>query len=192
MELIDFLSQPWQWYIAGPLIALVMFVLLYLGRTFGVSSTLRTSCTLVGAGRTNKFFDFDWRDQRWNLVFAAGAILGGLISSLWLANSEPIMLAANTQTDLTELGIGFSSGDTFLPASLFSWDALSTLPGIMAMIVGGFLVGFGARYAGGCTSGHGIMGLSNLQWPSLLAVIGFFLGGLITTHFFLPIIVQSL
>jgi uncharacterized membrane protein YedE/YeeE len=52
------------------------------------------------------------------------------------------------------------------------------------LLVGGVLIGFGTRYAGGCTSGH-VSGLSNLQIPSLKAVIGFF-GGLIMSYFYSP------
>jgi len=78
----------------------------------------------------------------------------------------------------------------FVPASLFSWGSLFSLRGFILMVVGGFLIGFGTRYAGGCTSGHAIMGLSTLQLPSLIAVIGFFAGGLLMTHLFLPLILS--
>ena len=187
--LLEIVSQPWAWYVAGPMIALVMFTLFYLGRTFGVSSTMRTACSLAGGGRCNAFFDLDLREHRWNLVFILGAVVGGLLASTFLGNPEPLALAVETQRDLAALGvIGADETLGLMPASLFSWDALFSLPGLLAMVVGGFLVGFGARYAGGCTSGHGITGLSTLQWPSLLAVSGFFVGGLLTTHFVLPLI----
>jgi uncharacterized membrane protein YedE/YeeE len=58
------------------------------------------------------------------------------------------------------------------------------------IVVGGFLVGFGTRYAGGCTSGHAIMGLSNLQWPSLVATISFMVGGFIMANLILPFILK--
>lgn len=184
-DVIEFISQPWPWYVAGPLIAVVMFSLLYLGKTFGVSSTLRSTCAMIGAGRTSDFFRFDWQNQIWNLVFVAGAMAGGFVVAQWLPNPEPIQLASETVARLQALGIEDPGAD-YLPASIFQWEALLTLKGWITLVGGGFLVGFGTRYAGGCTSGHAISGLSNLQLPSLLAVIGFFIGGLIMTYYILP------
>ena len=184
-DVIEILSRSWPWYVAGPLIALVMFILLFLGKTFGVSSTLRTTCAAAGAGRTSDFFRFDWKNQTWNLAFVAGAMTGGFVVAEWLPDPEPIRLASETVVRLQRLGIE-NPGEEYLPGSLFRWEALLTFRGLMILIGGGFLVGFGARYAGGCTSGHAISGLSNLQLPSLIAVIGFFAGGLIMTHFILP------
>ena len=184
-DVIEFLSQPWPWYVAGPLIAAVMFTLLFLGRNFGVSSTLRSTCAAVGAGKTSDFFRFDWKNQTWNLVFVAGAMVGGFVVAQWIPNPEPIQLAEATVTRLQALNIE-NPGATYLPEGLFRWEALLTLRGLIMLVGGGFLVGFGARYAGGCTSGHAISGLSNLQLPSLIAVIGFFIGGLVMTYFILP------
>jgi uncharacterized membrane protein YedE/YeeE len=85
--------------------------------------------------------------------------------------------------------LGFSTiGESLLPPELFSWDAVFSIKGFLILVVGGFLVGFGTRYAGGCTSGHAITGLSSLQLPSLIAVIGFFIGGLIMINFIYPIL----
>ena len=162
-----------------------MFVLLYLGKTFGVSSTLRSTCAALGAGRSSDFFRYNWKDQTWNLVFVAGAMVGGFIAAQWLRDPEPIQLAEQTVARLQALGIE-QPGTELLPESIFRWEALLTVPGFVMLVVGGFLVGFGARYAGGCTSGHAISGLSNLQLPSLIAVIGFFIGGLIATYFITP------
>ena len=184
-DVIVWISQPWPWYVAGPLLAAVMFILLYLGKNFGVSSTLRSTCAAVGAGKTSDFFRFDWRNQTWNLVFVAGAMVGGFIVAQWLPNPEPMQLAEATVIRLQALGIA-NPGATYLPESIFRWEALLTLRGLIMLVGGGFLVGFGARYAGGCTSGHAISGLSNLQLPSLIAVIGFFIGGLTMTYFILP------
>ena len=184
-DVIDWLSQPWPWYVAGPLMAAVMFSLLYLGRTFGVSSTLRSTCTALGAGRTSEFFRIDWKDQVWNLVFVAGAMVGGFIVAQWLPDPERIQLAGDTVARLQSLGIE-NPGAEYLPDSIFRWESPLTGRGFIMLVGGGFLVGFGARYAGGCTSGHAISGLSNLQIPSLIAVIGFFIGGLIMTYFILP------
>ncbi len=184
--MIEFLSQPWPWYISGPLIALVMFLLLWVGGNFGVSSTLRSICSISGAGRYSSFFNFNWKRERWNLVFVLGAIIGGYIASTFLQSEAPLALSKATVEDLSQLNIPFH-GD-IAPIELFSWKSLMTLKGSFIMVVGGFLVGFGTRWAGGCTSGHAISGLSNLQLPSLIAVIGFFIGGLIMTFLIFPLI----
>jgi uncharacterized membrane protein YedE/YeeE len=184
MELI---KEPWPWYMSGPCIALVMFLLLYFGRTFGMSSNLRTICAIGGAGRHSEFFKFDWKSQKWNLIVMLGAILGGFIAHFFLSNPIDINLSDNTVRDLNALGFT-NTGQSLLPPELFSWEAVFSLKGMLILIIGGFLVGFGTRYAGGCTSGHAITGLSSLQLPSLIAVIGFFIGGLIMIHLIYPIL----
>ncbi len=184
---MEYILQPWPWYVSGPLIAIVMFLLLYFGRTFGMSSNLRTLCAIGGAGKKIEFFKFDWKSQRWNLIVVLGAILGGFIAHFLLSNPTDVDLSQNTIQDLNALGFE-NAGKTLLPPELFSWDAVFSLKGLSILIIGGFLVGFGTRYAGGCTSGHAITGLSSLQLPSLVAVVGFFLGGLIMIHFIYPIL----
>ncbi|MBS3967701.1 MAG: YeeE/YedE family protein [Truepera sp.] len=187
MGILEALSQPWPWYIAGPLIGLTVPLLLLLGnKHFGVSENFRTVCAMI----PNKvpFLNYNWRAQTWNLVFALGILLGGLVAGVLLANPEPLRVASATTDDLAALGVAVDG--EFVPASLFSWSNLFTLQGFILMVVGGFLIGFGTRYAGGCTSGHAIMGLSELQLPSLIAVIGFFAGGLLMTHLLLPLILS--
>jgi len=184
--MIETISQPWPWYIAGPMIALVMFSLLLVGGNFGVSSTLRTFCTLGGAGKRIAFFDFDYKSQMWNVVFVLSAIIGGYIATHYLSSSQPLDLSQATIDDLNALNIEFNGG--FAPTAFFTWDSLLTLKGFLVLVVGGFLVGFGTRWAGGCTSGHAISGLSNLQLPSLIAVVGFFIGGLVMTFLIFPFI----
>ena len=181
---IAFLSQPWSWYASGIGIALVWFLLHYFSKTFGVSSTLRTLCSLSGVGKRCSFFDFDTKSQRWNLAFVFGAILGGYIANTFLKDPNLLQLNPKTIFDLGKLGVLFQGN--FAPESLFSWEGLKTIKGFTVLVIGGFLVGFGARWAGGCTSGHAISGLSNLQLPSLIAVIGFFIGGLFATFVLLP------
>ncbi len=184
---MDFLIHPWPWYVAGPLIALVMFLLLYFGESFGMSSNLRTICSMAGGGKATNFFRFDWKSQQWNLVFLFGAVLGGFLSANYLTSEAPILLNPSTVNALE--GLGFAKPTSaYLPKKLFGVSALQSLSGISILLFGGFLVGFGARYAGGCTSGHAISGLSNLQVPSLLAVIGFFIGGLTMVHLFFPLL----
>lgn len=184
--MLELLRQPWPWYVSGAAIALIMVLLLFFGKSFGVSANLRTMCTIAGAGKRVKFFDFDWKTQKWNLLFLFGSVLGGVIASTLLHNDEPLKLSAATVNDLKSLGIAFDGG--LNPSALFGAEVLGSAKGILILLIGGVLVGFGARYAGGCTSGHAISGLSNLQIPSLIAVAGFFIGGLVMTHLLLPFI----
>ena len=184
---MDYILNPWPYYVSGPAIAVVMFLLLYFGKTFGMSSNLRTLCSIGGAGKKIEFFKFDWKAQKWNLVVVAGAIIGGFIATQFLSNPINIELSESTVKDLTELGFQ-NAGQSLLPAELFSWENVFSLKGFLILAIGGFLVGFGTRYAGGCTSGHAITGLSSLQLPSLIAVIGFFIGGLVMIHFIYPIL----
>lgn len=182
---MEYILAPWPWYVVGPLITLVMFLMLYFGKSFGISSSLRTVCAIGGAGKVADFFKFDWRAQIWNLIFIGGTVLGGFIASNYLSDNTPMILSTDTLVSLADLGIGEPTNE-LIPTEIFSWETLFTRRGMFIMIIGGFLIGFGSRYAGGCTSGHAISGLSNLQLPSLIAVIGFFIGGIITTYLLLP------
>jgi len=185
--MIEFLLQPWPWYFSGPMIAFVLFLLLWTGKSFGMSSNLRTLCAAMGAGKNLSFFQFDWKAQRWNLVVATGAVLGGFIAANFLSTSTAVAISPATILQLNEMGI-LDAGQSYMPEKLFSLNAFGAVKSIFLLSLGGFFVGFGARYAGGCTSGHAISGLSNFQLPSLIAVIGFFVGGLIVNHFILPIL----
>ncbi len=182
---MDTILQPWPWYVAGPLISIAMFLLFYFGKKFGVSSNFETTCAAIGAGKFVDFFKFDWRKNKWHITFILGLILGGFISNQWLSVNENIALQAKTIQDLSEIGIQ-NAGSSFLPPEIFSLDALFSIKGFLILLSAGILVGFGARYAGGCTSGHGIVGLSSLSKESFIAVAGFFIGGLFMTWFILP------
>lgn len=184
---MDLIYEPWPWYVSGPLIALVMFLLLMVGKKFGMSSNLRTLCTICGADKTTDFFKFDWKAQRWNLVVVLGAIIGGFIGSHWLSTDIAVAINPETVSDLNTLGFE-SAGKAYLPTELFDTAALTDLKSLVLLSIGGLLVGFGARYADGCTSGHAISGLSNLELPSLIAVIGFFIGGLVMIHLIFPLL----
>jgi uncharacterized membrane protein YedE/YeeE len=184
--MLEFISQPWTWWVSGILISATMFVLLYFGQSFGFSSNLRTLCSAAGGGKLVKFFDFNWKTQSWNLVFLLGAILGGFIAKTFLSTGEPVAISESTIQDLAKLG--FSAPQSVQPTELFSWESAFTLKGFLVLALGGLMVGFGSRYAGGCTSGHAISGLSDLQLPSLIAVIGFFIGGLVMTFLIFPLI----
>ncbi|WP_370225558.1 YeeE/YedE family protein [Mesoflavibacter sp.] len=183
---MEFFLQPWSWLLSGFLIALIMFFLLIMGKTFGMSSNLRTFCAICGGGKFSQLFNFNWREQSWNLLVVLGAILGGFVAKNFMTDGTMPQISNATKEGLTQ--IGFSEDNDYLPKELFSAEALQEPKTIIILIVGGLLIGFGTRYAGGCTSGHAITGLSNLQRPSLLAVIGFFIGGLIMVHLLFPLI----
>ncbi len=183
--MFDFLIQPWPWYVGGPLIGLMVPLLLWLGgNKFGISSNLRHLCSACDVYRID-YFNYDWKDKGgWNLLFAVGVVIGGFLAGEILENPEPVAIAENTRITLQNIGVDQFQG--LMPADLFNWSVLGTPSGLTMLALGGFLVGFGARYAGGCTSGHAITGIANLQVGSLVAVIGFFVGGLIVTHWILP------
>ncbi|MEX0681189.1 MAG: YeeE/YedE thiosulfate transporter family protein [Balneolales bacterium] len=185
--MFEWLIQPWPWYVAGPVIGLTVPLLLILGnKEFGISSNFRHICAACLPGRI-PFFQYDWKlEGSWNLMFVLGVIIGGFLGGYVFQNPQPIALSSATIADLEQLGLTDFSG--FVPSEVFSWGNLFSIQGLIIMVLGGFLVGFGTRYGGGCTSGHAITGLSNLQLPSLIAVIGFFIGGLVVTHLFYPLI----
>ena len=153
---MEWVLQPWPWYIAGPLIGLMVPALLLLsGKTFGVSTSFQHLGAMCSPNSRLPYLkNYDWRSNQWRIVFVAGIVLGAFVGAQYLS-IEPL---------------------SFLPADYYS------LGGMIRLAIGGLLVGFGVRYAGGCTSGHTIMGLSNLQWSSLVASISFFIGGLLVTH----------
>lgn len=147
-------TAPWPWYVAGPLLGLfVPLFLLLTGRELGISSSFRHACALLlpsGARKGIPYLDYKVAEQGlWQLVFVAGLILGGFISETWLGGAGIALV---------------------LPES---W----TLAGGLALALGGVLVGFGTRWADGCTSGHTINGLAQLQVSSLVASVGFMVGG---------------
>ncbi len=184
---MDLIYESWPWYVAGPLIALVMFLLLFAGKQFGMSSNLRTMCSAGGAGKVADFFKFNWKEERWNLLVVVGAVIGGFIASQFMSNNTVEINPEIAEQLSNDYQIN-SAGQAYMPPELFSTEQLSNPFVLGVLLIGGLLVGFGARYAGGCTSGHAISGLSNLQLPSLIAVIGFFIGGLVMIHAIFPII----
>jgi len=180
------ISSPWPWYVAGPVIGLFVPALLFVGNAvFGVSSSLRHACAALRPGKV-EYFRYDWKKNGlWNLLFVSGVLVGGFLASR-ISGHPSIAIAEATRLDLVKLGIHDFSG--LVPRELFHWSALLSFKGSVLILGGGFLIGFGTAYAGGCTSGHAISGLADFQLPSLVAVIGFFAGGLIATHFLLPLI----
>ncbi len=190
IDLKDFISQPWPWWVGGLMIAFIMFVLIFFGKEFGISENFRTMCAADGAGDMAPFFKFEWGSKGWNLLVALGAMFGGYLAANYFTppGQNLAHISAATVASLQELNIQVTEGQVPLVPDFFNWEALFTFKGFLVIIIGGFLVGFGARYAGGCTSGHAISGLSTLQLPSLIAVIGFFIGGLIMTYLIFPLI----
>lgn len=175
---------PWPWYVGGTIVALVMVALVFLGKSFGFSSNFRNICSMIGAGKNCSFFDFNWKSQQWNLLFLVGTVLGGFLSAHYLSNDQIPAISDTTVSQLKEMGFE-SAGTAYAPTEIFGDLSVKN---IILLAIGGLLIGFGTRYAGGCTSGHAISGLSDLQWPSLVAVMGFFIGGLIMVHVLFPFI----
>lgn len=186
--MLELLKQPWHWAVAGALIGLTVPVLLLIGnKKFGISSSLRHICAMCIPANI-PFFKYDWKKEIWNLFFVAGVFIGGFIATTYLSNDAPIEIAEGTRTQLTEWGI--TDFTNLMPSDLFSVSNIFTLKGLFFFVIGGFLVGFGTRYAGGCTSGHAIMGLSTLQWPSLVATCCFMVGGFFSANILLPFILK--
>lgn len=193
-EVIQFISQPWHWAVSGVMLVAVMYLLLWFGGEFGVSANLRTMCAIGGAGKRHSFFNYDWRNQIWNLIFIGGAVIGGYIASTYLASPEPVQVSSATASYLETIGIHtpttLAEGTGYVPDEIFATENMSASGNLIILIVGGLLIGFGTRWAGGCTSGHAISGLANLQLPSLVAVIGFFIGGLAMVWGILPFLLK--
>jgi hypothetical protein len=186
--MLELLQKPWPWYVAGPLIGLTVPLLLILGnKSFGISSSLRHVCAACVPANI-PFFKYDWKKEAWNLFFVAGVLIGGIVAAQLLSNPNPVAINPKLATELA--GYGVTDYNGLVPSQIFSWPELLTARGFMMMVFGGFLVGFGTRYAGGCTSGHAIMGLSNLQWPSLVATCCFMAGGFIMANLVLPFILK--
>ena len=184
---MNVLFQTWPWYVSGFLIAIIMLLLNYFGKVFGMSSNLRSMCSIAGAGKHVSFFDFDWKAQKWNLVVVVGAMLGGFVAVHFMSDTSNVSINPKTIQQLTQLGIEAPNG-RLLPNALFGPETFQSPKMVVLLLVGGILIGFGSRYAGGCTSGHAIAGMSNLQVQSLKAVIGFFIGGLLMSHFIFPLL----
>ena len=181
------LRQPWPWYLSGPLIGSMVPLLLLVGnKSFGISSNLRHVCAVVAPGRV-VFFKYDWRRTgAWNLAFALGIAIGGALAVRFLMATDAVAISPATRVSLLAIGLHDFRG--LVPPELFSWSTLATVRGLTVLVGGGFLIGFGTAYAGGCTSGHAISGLADLQIPSAIAVAGFFAGGLISTWLILPLL----
>jgi hypothetical protein len=186
--MLETLRQPWPWYVAGPLIGLMVPLLLITGnKSFGISSSLRHFCAACIPNKI-PFFQYDWKKEIWNLFFVSGVLIGGWITLQLFANPNPIVVNPKLVEEMSRYGITRYEG--VMPSELMNWSTLASLKGFIIMVGGGFLVGFGTRYAGGCTSGHSIMGLSTLQLSSLIATCCFMIGGFIMANLILPFILS--
>ena len=186
--MLELLKQPWPWYVAGAIVGLTVPALLLLGnKHFGISANLRHVCAACIPANI-KFFKYNWRKEIWNLFFVGGIIIGAFLATQSLSAPDPVQVNPNLMTELKDYGI--TDNTNLLPTELFSIESLFTLRGFILLVVGGFLVGFGTRYAGGCTSGHAIMGISNLQVPSIIATISFMAGGFLMANVLLPYILR--
>jgi uncharacterized protein len=184
---MNVIFQTWPWYVSGFLIGMVMLALIYFGKNFGMSTNLQSLCSMTGLGKRISYFDFDWKANRWNFVVVLGAMVGGFVAVHFMSDPSNVDINPKTIVELAQMGIDAPDGQ-LVPQALFGSQIWHSSRSILILLGGGILIGFGTRYAGGCTSGHAISGLSNLQLPSLKAVIGFFIGGLIMAHFLLPLI----
>ncbi|MFL9481758.1 YeeE/YedE family protein [Chitinophagaceae bacterium LWZ2-11] len=186
--MLQLLKNPWPWYVAGPLIGLTVPTLLILGnKSFGISSSLRHICAACIPAKI-PFFQYDWRKEMWNLFFVLGIFFGGIIAVNFLADPNPVQVNAKLSNELARYGI--TNYNSLVPQDIINWKSLFTIKGFIMMVIGGFLVGFGTRYAGGCTSGHAIMGISTLQWPSVIATCCFMIGGFVMANLILPFILS--
>ena len=152
---MNWIMEPWPWWVSGILIGLTVPLLYILaGKAFGISTSLQQAGAMCAPNSKIEYLSkFDRKANLWTLVFALGIAIGAFIATRFLSND---------------------------PAPLLP-ESFDTVSGGIKLLVGGFLIGFGTRYAGGCTSGHSITGISNLNWPSLVATIFFFVGGLAVT-----------
>ncbi len=181
---MNWILAPWPWYVSGPLIGLIVPLLLLLGnKSFAVSATLRHICAACVPANIS-FFNYDWRKEAWNLFFVFSIVLGAFLGHFCLSENAPVVVDPRLANELATYHI--TDYSELIPVQIFSWSNLISVQGFLFVVVGGFLVGFGTRYAGGCTSGHSIMGLSNLQWPSLVATCCFMIGGFISANLLVP------
>jgi uncharacterized membrane protein YedE/YeeE len=151
---------PMHWAAAGAVIAAVTLTLLLVGnKRLGLSTGFEDICSLA---LPQAYFRRSavLSGRSWRLPMLAGLVLGGFLSAATSGGWAPTW----------DLGI-FDERIGLGHAGKLAW-----------MFAGGLFIGFGTRLAGGCTSGHGIFGVSNFERPSLLSTISFMAGGILTTQ----------
>jgi len=189
MDIIDLLSRPWPWWISGPLLGLMVPVLLLAGnKEFGISSTFRHLCAIVASKPA--YLRYDWKKQGcWQLALALGVVGGGWLAASSFAGGRLPGLTAEARQLFLSWGLALESSG-YQPDFLARWGDAMSGRGVVSLVGGGFLVGFGTRWANGCTSGHAIMGLSLLNPGSLVATLGFFAGGTLASWFLVPLVLK--
>lgn len=187
-QFFDWIKAPWHWSVAGVLVGLTVPALLLLGnKHFGISANLRHACAACMPANI-PFFRYEWKKEIWNFFFVGGLIAGAFVAAQWLQSGQPVAIHPDLAADLVQAGI--TDHSQLVPEQLFNFSNIFSLKGLFFFVIGGFLVGFGSRYAGGCTSGHAISGLSNLQLPSLIATIFFMVGGFISANWLVPFLLK--
>ncbi|MEI8280469.1 MAG: YeeE/YedE thiosulfate transporter family protein [Bacteroidota bacterium] len=186
---MHFWNHPWPWYIAGPLLGLTVPLLLLIGnKPFGASAIFRHLCAIVIQKKEWKYFKYDWSKESWNFYFIGGIVLGGAIAATLIPNLGELKLHPYLVDLYHGLGINdFSQG---VPKQIFNMEGLRNVEGIVFVLAGGFMVGFGSRYAGGDNSGHMILGVARLNKPSIITTACFFVGGYIGAHYIVPFILK--
>jgi uncharacterized membrane protein YedE/YeeE len=187
----ELLFSPWPWYVAGPMIGLVVPMLLLIGnRPFGISSSFRHVCAAFMPSGL-QYFQYEWRREIWSLVFVVGIAIGGGVATAWLSHPGDVtVMAPALARELARYGI--DPQQRLLPRELFSWTHLTSVRTLLVTVVGGLLVGFGSRYAGGCTGGHAITGIATFQRASIIATLAFMAGGFLMANLVLPVILRSM
>lgn len=185
----ELLSGPIPWYVGGPLLGLMVPILYIIGnKSFGISSTYQHACAAI-LPKDRSFFNYDWKKAgAWNLKFAAGILIGGGLAVYFTPENYQVDIADSTVATLRSYGINSFEG--FMPEDVFNWNSLLSVSGWIILALGGFLIGFGTRYGGGCTAGHGISGMADFQRASLIATISFFFGGWLSAYYLIPLIIQ--
>lgn len=159
-------EPAWSPYLVGAGIGLLVLLTLSLaGKKIGASSAYSDTAGMIGrviAPRHIASLPY-YRDNKpmigWTFTIVLGAILGSFLAA-WTGGEL-------TGTYLQNMWVMRFGPNSVLLRTLFA-------------LLGGALMAYGARMAGGCTSGHGISGTLQLAVSSWLAVICFFLGGIAT------------
>ena len=172
--------KPWPWWVGGPLIGFFVLALILLERKqLGISSSFQGICSNISPFKLEYFKNVE--KTYWQIWFAGGLVLGGLIVFL-LVPPYQIELSSEAHQSLSDLKIAPQLG--YVPVEIYSLN----LKSFFTLLIGGVCIGFGARYANGCTAGHAIMGCAQLSKSSIISTVFFFVGGLIATYFILPFI----
>lgn len=168
--MVSLKDKSWSPYVAGILIGLLQIpAFMIMSTALGTSSSYVTAAVNLG-----QFFDtsileisyakqhFEGAKNYWQLFVVVGIIIGAFLSS---------RLSGTKRSDISPIWTNALCSSTRLTRFIMAF-------------IGGFIMLLGARIADGCTSGHGISGVSQLTIGSMIAVFCMFVGGIITAFFF--------